>query len=192
MKQITSTKNFIRLDRFYYGQYNFIYNINNGYCINESLKKIEKHQLLFKKISNSKQQLNMMFVDSIFHNILADFVIEVLQNKIKTFKEYCDLKSKRSFFATTFSKTYFEIKFKQYFRQLLFGYTSLVLKNDQDDGAKNIYYLKNGNTELEYFSIYEQNQLSELLFNKLILSINFTKSVLKTNSLKVNFEIIFF
>ena len=116
MTRIIETKNFIRLDRLDYGRYNFIYNINSGYIINDSLKNIEQHHLLFKKITNNKQQLNMMFVDSIFHNILADVVIEVLQYKVQTFKEYSNLICRRSFFDKTFSKTYFEIKFKQYIR----------------------------------------------------------------------------
>ena len=77
---------FIHLKGKIFGEYNFIYHINDGYNPKDLSSFHAKHQLLFQKISDRTAQTNLMIVDSVFPIILADIVLEVFLKKVRHFR----------------------------------------------------------------------------------------------------------
>lgn len=85
---------FIHLKEKVFAEYKIIYHINDGYAIKELSRFSSKHQLLFQKFSNKIQQMNLMYVDSIFPIHLADVALELFFNRVSAFRSYGFLEKK--------------------------------------------------------------------------------------------------
>ena len=72
---------FIPLNKKVLAEYVFVFKVNDAYNMTDLTQVNAKHQLLIQRLDNKNQQLNLMFVDSVFFNILSDVVLEVLLNK---------------------------------------------------------------------------------------------------------------
>lgn len=97
-KQLLDRKvDFIPLNNKVLAEYLFVFKVNDAYTITDLTQLYAKHQLLIQRLDNKNQQLNLMFVDSIFFNILSDVVLEVLLNKVHSFKQYMVSKTKSIF-----------------------------------------------------------------------------------------------
>ena len=88
LSKVTNKKaTFINISNKVFAEYVLIYRVNDGYSVSDLKNFKSKHQLFFQRIESINQQLNLIFVDSVFTNILADVVLEVFINKIKSFNE---------------------------------------------------------------------------------------------------------
>ncbi|MBC7721398.1 MAG: HpaII family restriction endonuclease [Pedobacter sp.] len=172
------------------GKYHFIYRINDGYSIKEFGGINNKNQLLFQRIDNKVQHLNLMLVDSIFPLILSDVVVEALLNEGLSFSKY--INSKKHFIVNdmAFDSVYFKYKFKQFIHYLLF---SNICSNEVCEGIIDYdrkFYLKNYLNELQYYSIYEQKELQNLLFEKVTLNVDKSASAISANEISICLEIL--
>ena len=165
--------------------YNIIFHINDIYSIKNLSKINSKDQLLFQKYSNKIQQLNLVVVDSIFPRILADVALESLVSGVSTFNQYIHLnvRNKRDDF-------YLSYKFKNYIYYLLFSDIDLrkIFKGEID--SSRIYYLKNNFEVLEYYSVFRQHELQELLLEKMIVMVDKKKSILLNDNVQLCLKLI--
>lgn len=167
---------FIVLNNKLFAEYFFIFRINDSFRINELSKFNNKHQLLFKKIENINQQMNLMFVDSTFPNILADLTLEVLLNKITSFKEYMLSKTKLKVVEESKEDIFYKYKFLDFIHHLLYSNISTIKKFKKEIYIDRIFCSKNSFGELEFFSLYEQVELQSRLLNKIKFEIDFHSS----------------
>ena len=179
----------ITLNKRIFAEYSFVYRINDAYSLNEISKFHGKHQLLFQKLESKNQQLNLMFVDSVFPNILGDVVLEVFLNKINSFNQYLFLKTKIKLVDEKDEGRYFKYKFFNFINLLL--YSNIATKDafNGKDFSDRVYYLKNRFGELEYFSIYEQTNLQLKLLDELNLEIDFDSSSISNQEAKLCLKI---
>ncbi len=183
--------NFIHLKGKVFAEYTFIYHINDGFSIKKLSNFSDKYQFLFKKISSKVKQLNLMLVDTIFPILLADVVLDVFLKNISSFSEYSNSKKAITINDTTFDKKNMEYKFKYFIHRLL---QSNIATEEIYKGiikADKIYYLKNQNKEIEFYTIYEQNELIDLLFHKMTLEINLGKSSINKNEVNICLKMFF-
>jgi hypothetical protein len=176
---------FITLGNRYFAEYVFIFRINDAYSINELSKFHGKHQLLFQKLEKKNQQLNLMFVDSVFSNILADVTLEVFLNGINSFNQYSSSKNKIKLVDEKDERQYFKYKFYNFIHMLLY---SSIASNSIFNGeifSDRIYCLKNKFGKIEYFSIYEQANLQLKLLDELNLKIDFESSSVSNQEVKL-------
>lgn len=180
---------FINLANKVFAEYILIYRINDGYNVTSLERFHSKHQLLFQKIESRKQQLNLMFVDSIFTNILADLVLEVFLNNARSFNDYIKSKYKIRLVEEKEEDHYFKYKFSDFIYMLLYCDIASEQFNSEKEHTDRVYCLKNKLGELEYYSIYERSALQSKLLQELTLEIDFNSSSLTNQEAKLSFII---
>ncbi|MBS1536196.1 MAG: hypothetical protein JST20_00445 [Bacteroidetes bacterium] len=182
---------FITLNNKTIAEYCFIFRINDAYSINQFSNFSFKQQLLFQRLENLNQQLNLTFVDSVFSNILADVVLEVFINKISTFDQYINSKYKVKLVDEKDESSYFKYKFYNFINMLL--YSDIVSKDiiGGEVYSDRVYCLKNKHSEIEYFSIYEQSTLQLRLIDELKLKIDYDSSTIANQEVKLCLKILY-
>lgn len=176
---------FISLNNKMFDEYFLIYRINDSYSINDFSTFKNKHQLFFQKIENKNQQLNLMYVDSVFVNILADLTLEVLLNNINSFQDYILSSDKIKLVDSLNENGFFTYKFSDFIHLLLFGDISSTKIFNQKLFTDRVFCLKNNFGELIYFSIYEQKELQLKLLNDMKIEIDYNLSSISKEEVRV-------
>lgn len=188
---IARTPDFIALNNKLVAEYFLIFRINDSYSINEISKFKNKHQLLFQKVEDKSQQLNLMFVDSVFVNILADLALEVLLKNISSIQEYILSKEKIKLVEDLNEVNYYRYKFSDFIHLVLFGDISSAKQFKYELFTDRVFCLKNISGELEYFSIYEQKELQAKLLNESKVEIDYNVSSISNQEVKLCLRFIF-
>lgn len=167
---------FIHLKGNVFAEYNIIYRVNDCYKIKNFNKVTGKHQLLFQKFENKIQQLNLILVDSIFSNVLADFALEVLLNKISSFNEYINLRKDSVMISREWDRNFYTYKFDTFIHYLTFSniHTDEVCKGEIY--LNRIYYKRDNQNRIEYYPIYCLSDIQKMLLNQIKIRINYAKS----------------
>ncbi|MES2617309.1 MAG: HpaII family restriction endonuclease [Bacteroidota bacterium] len=186
---INQSPTFIHLKNQLFGSYNFIFKINDSYSINEISKLKSKHQFLFQKIENKNQQLNLIYVDSVFANILADLTLEVLLKKVHSFQGYIDSKFKIKLVEPEDEIRYFTYKFSDFIHLLLYSDIAANKIYTDEIYTDRVFCLKENNQDIEFFSIYEQQELKNRLLNEMKLEIDFSLSSISENEANICLKI---
>jgi|GEM_PF-3669584 len=149
---ITTTPQFIRLENFQLIEIEFEF---------EAVSSSD--ELRFVCITNELRRLNLMLVDSKFSEILADVVALVKSVGNSTLQKIMEELMLRSHFEKKYAERYYQYKFNNFFQLLLYSNlaTNTVCKGVIDSSL--VYFYKNKQGELHYFSIYDQNKLFDLI-----------------------------
>jgi hypothetical protein len=182
---LSRTPTFIPLNNKVFAEYSLVYRINDAYTIKDFAGLINKHQLLFQKFENKQQQLNLMFVDSVFVNILADVAVGVLLNKVNSFASYMSWKDKSRPFAMVDEGSCFAYKFSDFIHLMLYGDIASTKPYKQELHTDRVFCFKNETGELEYFSIYEQQVLQNILLQTMKLEVDYDRSSIDRQEVKV-------
>ena len=184
-------ENFVNIRDKLSTEYFFIYHINDGYSITDLAKIKIKNQLFFQKINNNVKQLNLMIIDSLFPFILSDLTLDVLLNNINSFSNY--VKNKESLIINNiqFNQSNMKHKFNYFINLLLLSNISSDEVFNGNIDSNKIFFLKNQLNQIQYFSIYEMNELQNLLFNKITLEIDFTKSLINDSAANICLKILY-
>lgn len=197
MKALTSPfteiniKDFTNLKEKLFAEYMFVYRINDEYSVTDLSSFHSKHQLLFQKISEKIKQVNLMIVDSCFSILLSDVVLDVLLNDVTSFAQYVTRKKKIIISDVEFDQTYIKYKLIDFTHHLLYSNISPgeICKGNVDPNK--IFCLEDQNKEIQYYTIFERNELQELLFNKMTIEIDFSKSFIHKTNANICFRILF-
>jgi len=181
----TTQPNFIHLKNITFAEYNFIYHINDGYNVKELTGFNDRNQLLFQKITNKVKQMNLMMVDTVFPLLISDVVMAVFLDKFTSFQKYTDAIKRIILSNWEYDRELLKYKFRQYIHYLLFSDISseIVFKGNID--SSKVYYLKNENRELKYYTFYDQNELQEVMFHKMKLEIDLKKSFIREDEVEI-------
>ena len=167
---------FINLKGKPFAECKIIYHINDCYSIKQLSEFRCKNQLLFQKFNSKTQQLNLSLVDSIFPNILSDVALDVFLNKVSTFNEYIRAEKTILVISPERDKEYFKYKFFTFINYLLYrDIASNKIYKGKIHDIRN-YCLKNKGGEIEFYSIYDQNELQLMLLDKMKLQIDLKSS----------------
>lgn len=166
---------FINLTNRQFAEYEIVFRINDGYKFNNIGDIRFKEQLLFQSFKNKKQQLNLMLIDSVFPIILADMALLVLLGKVKNLNDYMNSKEKIIFPQIINDKIYFERKIMDFMNGLLYGEVGGELVWNGDTDNSRVFCIKNKTNELDFYSIYERNNLFDLLKSKIKIEVNIPK-----------------
>jgi hypothetical protein len=191
MKSIEQQVIFTHLKGKVFAEFNIVYHINDGYAIKRLTDIQSKHQLLFQKFGSKIQQMNLMLVDSLFPIHLADAALETFLNGVSSFREYTFLKKDFIVIDTKMDVKFFRKKFFDFFLLLLYSNIASEVVCKGEFQSDHVYYLKNRSNEIYYYSIYEQRELQEMLFEKLLLEIDLNKSSISKQETNLCFRISF-
>lgn len=176
---------FIPLNNKHIAEYSLVYHLNDAYSIRNLSQIQNKHQAFFQRLEIKNQQLNLMYVDSIFVNILADLALDVLLNNVKTFNQYIETQFKIRLVRKEDETRYFQKKFSDFIQLIL--YSNIGEKNISDGkiSTDRVFCFKNNQNQLEYYSIYEQYDLQQKLMSELKLTINKSATKIQNHELKL-------
>ena len=159
--------NFINLTNRKFAEYEILFRVNDVFELN-SINDIKfKEHLLFQRFKNKNQQLNLMLIDSAFDLILADIALLVLLGKITNLKDYINSKERIVFPQIINDKDYFERKIMDFINGLLFGEVGGKKEWNGETDNRRVFFIKNPNDELVFYSIYESKNLFELIKSKI-------------------------
>jgi len=181
---------FIKIQGQTFAEYTIIYHINDCYAIDELSKFRDKHQLLFQKFKNNKQQFNLALLDSRFPNIVADLALDVFLNNVTSFNDYILSKKSIIVIDTVIDEAYFKYKFFLFIHYLLYSdiaSTKTLYKGEVE--TNKVFCIKNANGEIDFYSIYDQNKLQLLLLNKMKLEIDTNASSISKTEVRLCFKI---
>lgn len=179
---------FIHLKGKVFAEYNIIYRVNDGYNIKNLDRLTEKHQLLFQKFESKIQQMNLILVDSIFPNILADLILEVLLKKISFFNEYINLEKDSVMVTREWQRKFYQYKFNTFIHYLTF---SNIQGHEVCKGEiyRDRVYYKKGKEGIDYYPIYCLNDIHKMLLNQIKIRINYAKSNIMKQEASISLEI---
>jgi hypothetical protein len=180
---------YIHLKAKTFAQYDIKYHINDCYSVKQIISFHGNDQLLFQKFENRIQQMNLVIVDSIFPILLADVAIETLLGRVSSFAEYVNLRKEYRFCTHKHATEYLNYKFRFFINYLLFSNISTQKVCNGDIRTDIVYYWKKENKELEYFTIYDQHKLQDILLQKMKLKINFKKSFISDREANLNLQL---
>ncbi len=178
-ENILPAPTFIPLKNHRFAQYHFVYRINDAFTIHSLDEFQMKHQLLFQKIRNINQQLNLLFVDSCFANILSDLVLEVFLNGTNSFHDYIVSTNKIDTIYDRKDQLYFWHKFQQFIHLLLYSDFAGNKVWTGELFSERVFVLKNNAQELVYYSYLEHPKLQEKLMKEMKLEICRESSLLR-------------
>jgi hypothetical protein len=176
---------FVTLNNKLLAEYFLVFRINESNSIQDFSKITNKYQLIFQNFKDEYQQQNLMYIDSLFVNIIADLSLEVLINKISSIQEYILSKKRIKLVEASNETNYFNYKFSEFIHLLLFGDISISKSFTQELNTNRVFCIKNDFGELEYYSIYEQKELQEKLIKELKIEIDYNLSGILNNELSL-------
>ena len=186
LNRATNPLKFIHLKNHDFGEFEICYHVNDGYVLPELRSVGSSDQLLFQGFKSRTQQLNLMMVDSVFPIMMAEMAVYVLLNGPMTIADYV-LKGNPSHGAYLM-----EHKMKRFINCLL--YTNIVHLtpfNGEHDHER-VFYQKRTNDEIEFYSIYEQRELGDLIYRVLMVEVDMERSMLNKGKadLALNFNLV--
>ena len=181
--------NFIHLKNLRLADYNFIYELNKN-CYRSDIKNvIKKDLLIFNRLDNMIQQLNLMMIESSLPNILSNIILDIIDKGNFSLGINFILQECRERALKNESNYYIKYKLKMFLYHLLFTNTSSSNVFIDKIKYENVYYFKCEKKELEYFSFYQQNELLDLVYSKSIFQIKLNKSSIKDGLAIINLSI---
>ena len=182
---------YIHLKEKLLAEYVLIFQINKAYDVKDISQFHSKHQLLFQKLENRHQELNLMMIDSIFSTVLADLAQEVLLGKVSSLHQYISLKNAADYVDLFIQPKLLKFKFHDFIHHILYQDLAKKKPFKGNIDCNKVYYLKDETNEINYYSMYEQKSLYEILYQKLQLDIDMAKSCIKKDKAHVCLRIHF-
>jgi hypothetical protein len=168
-----SSEKVIPLKNKLLAEYRIVYHINEGYAIKRLVAFSGRYQLLFTRYQSKVQHKNLMQVDSIFPNLLADVALDVLLYKVNSFSEYIQREKSIIVISPKIDKSYFRHIFKSFIHCLLFS--EIASAKNKYTGVLNkgkLYCLEHNKEKIFFDFLLQPKGLKELLLEKIKLQVN--------------------
>jgi len=182
-------RNFISLKGKTFAEYRIIYHINDCFFVKDISRFHSKYQLLFQKFESKKQQINLLYIDSIFPIILADLALKVFLEKVSNFEGYISAKKLILILDEKSDKIYFKHKIIDFIRFLIYSDISENLKSKGLIHSDRIFCLKKESGKIDFYTIYDQHKLYDLLLEKIKLMIDLKSSTISDNEVNICLKI---
>jgi len=176
-KQLEENKHIlIKLEAKVFAEYQIIYHIKNCCSINELSTFSNKLQFQFLKFTGKQQQLNLIYIDSYFVEILADIALDVFFCKVSTLHDFIQLIKQMKCTENEFEMQCMSRKLHSFVSLLAYSDIASEKTSKGEEFTHRIYGLKNASGETDFYSIYDRNKLIKLLFHTMKLNIDISKS----------------
>lgn len=171
--------------------YSLVYSVNYLDSIRQLSDLCSKEQVRVKQFESFYQQTNLVHIDMLFPNVLADMALDVFFGKVFTFYDYIQQPKTYQLFDKERDINYFNVKIPQFIDYLLYSdiakmdYSSGELTHDMD------YTIQSGEIQL-HFNAQNYTDLIQIAVSTLVLRIDLNKSYVTTsNELVLCFVIAF-
>jgi hypothetical protein len=144
-----------------------------------------KQEVSPKRFELFHQQNNLIFVDMLFPNILADIALEVYMQKVNTLANYLLLPKTYQIVNEELDAKFLNEKIRKFVEYILYSDINL---NKQSAGALNYsqhYSYTNTKNECWFFSELNKTELIELALSTMVVSIDKENSLLNGSELKL-------
>ena len=138
-----------------------------------------------KRFEMFYQQNNLIFVDMLFPNILADIALEVYMQKVDTLAGYLSLPKTYQIINEELDARFLSEKIRKFVEYILY---SDISQNKQSAGTLNyvqLYSYKNLINESWFFSELNKNELIDLALSSMVVSIDNNNSHINGSELKL-------
>ncbi len=171
--------NFIHLKDITFAEYNIVYYVRDFNSVKSLSDLTNINTSSFISFDSDVQYLNLILIDSIFSSIIADLGLNVFLKNVSSIKEYITKEKEIKRFDSLCGEEPIKYKFFNFIHLLVYSnIASEEVSNGNIDSSK-IYYFKNKNNEIQYYSIYEQNELQLYLIDNMKLEIDLKKSFIE-------------
>jgi hypothetical protein len=144
-----------------------------------------KQEVSPKRFELFHQQNNLIFVDMLFPNILADIALEVYMQKVNTLANYLLLPKTYQIVNEELDAKFLNEKIRKFVEYILY---SDINQNKQSAGTLNYaqhYSYTNTKNEIWFFSELNKSELIELALSAMVISIDQENSLLNGSELKL-------
>lgn len=111
----------LRLDGQTIATYTICYKINEGVQLTNCLLLNSKKELTVRQFCSIDLQRNLIFVDMIFPNILADITLEAFLGNVRNFSDYISLPKSFKIVDDFNDAIYYNVKIREFIKMLLFS-----------------------------------------------------------------------
>ena len=184
-----SDSRFVHLKKMDLAEYGIVYKINDCCQITKLSDFNQKNQLLFQRFVILQQQWNLMYVDSVFPQILADLVLDVFLGNITCLEDYVTASKQFTVSELLDAELYYNYKLRDFIEYLLY---SDIAKTQESSGSKNydkIFGTTNTHNEIEFYTLYERLKLYDYLMKNMQLEIDMQKCCLNDNKTTIYLKI---
>ena len=173
--------NFIHLKNLLLADYTFIYKMDKN-STEPNIKTIGRvGDLKFKSLKNKTQYLNLMMIESSLPDILWNIILNLIKEENYTLTRTIINMNFEKLSLKKEIETSTKYQLKKLLHHLLFSNISSsnvfngTMENDR------IYYFKMHDGELKYLSVFELNDLLDLVYSKSYFQIDLKKSFIKNS-----------
>lgn len=150
--------------------YEIVYALTANYNSNLSITEQTKNSFTAQRFEQFNLQNNLIFVDMLFPNILADICLEVLLGKASNVKQYLEAEKTYTIASKEEDVHFVTTKIEKFVQLLLF---SDIQQNKPSSGGCNpdLHYKKVENGIAQYYSLQHSPELIQFAFTHLRISI---------------------
>lgn len=140
------------------------------------------------EIKSKQQKLNLMMIDSKMPELIVDLAHGIFTNQYNEFKDFLDFNSFKSSQMIDIH-SFMKRKISDLLEYLLFAKLDQNLIWNGSLNNDNVYCLKNSQSELHFFTIYERRKLFDFAMNHLIVSTGIMHDDSSHALLEVKFQV---
>jgi len=179
----------ISLNGFSIATYTICYKIKDGVHVNDCLFVNCKKEVSVRRFCSLNLQRNLIFVDMIFPNILADIALEAFLGKVKTLSDYISIPKSFRIVDELNDTIYFNEKIREFLKLLLFSDIQQEKLSAGTIYSDRIYSVTNNSEFSQIFSVQQSSDLVELMLPKFILKAEKSNACITNNELYIVLEI---
>lgn len=166
---------YITLNTRRLASYSIVYTSNYIASINQLSDFTDKDQVRATQFESFNQQNNLIFIDMLFPNVLADIVLEVYFKRVFTFDDYIQSVKSYQVYDSERDKSFFAAKILTFVHYLLYSdIGSIRYSNGELNYA--LHYLIEDRIAPLYFDSSNYLDLIQIALSTLLLRIDYDKS----------------
>jgi hypothetical protein len=179
---------YISLNGYTVANYSICYQLKDDNNASIPTLLTSKQQVSAKRFHQFNQQNNLVFVDMLFPNILADIALEVYFGRTTTFAEYMNLPKTYTIINEKQDARFLNIRIRKFIEYILF---SDIQSNKLSSGELNYdrYFSFSDETSILFYSNLNTSDLIELCFERMKLTIDHTTSTIHNNEFVIDLQI---
>lgn len=163
-------RHYIVLNGQQIARYGICYQLRDTTQCADSIQFTSKSSVLVKRFEQFNQQNNLVFVDMLFPNILADIALEVYFQNASTFANYLQLPRSFQIINQKQDARFLNERIRKFIEYILF---SDIHENKKSSGTINndVKYRYDYGNECLFFTSLNASELIELGYEKIILTV---------------------
>lgn len=177
------------LDGLTIATYTICYKINEGVQLTDCLFLNCKKELTVRQFCSLDMQRNLIFVDMIFPNVLADISLEAFLGNVHNFSEYISLPKSFKIVDDFNDAIYYNVKIREFIKLLLFSDIQVEKLSSGTIYSDKSYLVTDLAGNKQTFNCDESSNLVELMLQKFQLIADKKNAWITDSELFIRLEI---